>query len=79
MARISKENIEKIEKNRNRVHDKVACTYSVFTDEYGNKMFQIDTYGSKTRECKGKISQSIQFDKQTALELIKILTKEYNL
>ncbi|MCM1270481.1 MAG: methionyl-tRNA formyltransferase [Ruminococcus flavefaciens] len=72
MALITKDNIKKIEKDRNSVHNKVRATYTVFTSG-GKKYFQIDTYGSTTRELKNQISQSIQVDEDMAKELIKLM------
>ena len=66
----------KLEKQRNSVHREVDYTYTVFDDSMGNKIFQIDTYGSPDREIKGKVSQSIQLDKESAEELIKIIKEE---
>lgn len=78
MALITKNNIKKIDKDRNSVHSKVRATYTVFTSE-GEKYFQIDTYGSPTREMKDKISQSIQIDKETAKELIKLMIDVFDI
>lgn len=78
MALIEKMKFSKITKDRIRVHEPAEATYSVFSDG-NNTYFQIDTYGSDSRKDKGKISQSIQIDKETALELIQILQKELNL
>lgn len=78
MARINLENIKKIEKNRNTIHDKVYTTYTVF-DTDGNRYVQIDTYGKIERENPEKISQSIQFDKQTAKFIVELLKKEFNM
>ncbi len=78
MALITKDNIKKIDKDRNSVHSKVRATYTIFTSD-GEKYFQIDTYGSPTREMKGKISQSIQIDKETAKELIKLMMNEFDI
>lgn len=72
MALITKDNIKKLDKDRNSVHNKVRATYTTFTSD-GKKYFQIDTYGSPTREIKDKISQSIQLDEETAQELIKLM------
>ena len=44
-----------------------------------DKYFQIDTYGSSTREMKDKISQSIQVDKEMAKELIKLLMDTFEI
>ena len=55
-----------------------AASYSVAL--LGNEnLFQIQTYGSPERQAKGVASQTIQFDKKQAIELISILQKEFNL
>lgn len=58
---------------RNNVHQEVSCTYSIFRDVNGQQYLQIDTYGSSTRQEKGKKSQSIQFDKESIAQLMKII------
>lgn len=78
MALITKDNIKKMDKDRNCVHSKVRATYTSFTSD-GKTYFQIDTYGSPNRELKDKISQSIQVDKETAKELIKILIETFDI
>ena len=78
MALITKDNIKKIDKERNSVHNKVRATYTVFTSS-GETYFQIDTYGSATKELKDKISQSIQVDKDMAKELIKLLKNTFEI
>lgn len=63
--------------NRNfRKQSTGETTYS--TAIIGNeKLFQIQTYGSPERQIKGTASQTIQFNKQQASELIEILKKEF--
>ncbi len=78
MAQISLESIEKIEKHRNTVQEKVRTTYTVFEAD-GKKYVQIDTYGRTARENPEKISQSFQFDKETAEFLVKLLDEEFDL
>lgn len=78
MAQISLDNIKKIEKDRNVIHEKVQATYTVFEMDR-EKYVQIDTYGRINRENPGKISQSIQFDKDTAAFLVNLLKKEFEL
>lgn len=78
MAQISLESIKKIEKYRNTVHEKVHSTYTVFEMD-GEKYVQIDTYGRIDRENPEKISQSFQFDKETAEFLMKLLREEFGL
>ena len=56
----------------------MRATYTTFTS--GGKTYsQIDTYGSPNRELKDKISQSIQVDKETAKELIKIMMDTFDI
>lgn len=78
MALVEKDNIYKIEKTRNVVHQPVKATYTVF-EKAGKKFFQIDTYGSSVREMPEKISQSIQIDKSMAEYLIQLLKDIYRL
>ena len=78
MAQIDIDTIKKVEKERNMVHSKVEATYTVF-NENGEKYVQIDTYGRPGREIPGKISQSIQFDRESAIYLIQLLIDEFGL
>ena len=78
MSRIAAKEMKKWEKDRNYVHDVVEATYSVFVED-GERFFQIDTYGKPGRAIPGKISQSIQFDEQSARQLVALLAKELNL
>lgn len=78
MAQVSLESIKKIDKNRNTVHEKVHATYTAFELD-GEKYVQIDTYGRIDREYPEKISQSIQFDKETAEFLVNLLKNEFDL
>lgn len=78
MAQIDINKIEKLTKDRNTIHDKVYTTYFSF-DSYGTHYVQIDTYGRSDRELPGKISQSIQFDKETAAYIVNLLKREFDL
>ena len=78
MARLDLETIKQVEKERISVHTKVTTTYSVF-EEDGNRYVQIDTYGKSNRAIPEKISQSIQFDKESAEFLVKLLINEFDL
>lgn len=78
MAQIDIRTIERLNKERNTIHEKVYATYSTF-DSYCEHYVQIDTYGRSDREQPGKISQSIQFDKETASYLVDLLKKEFDL
>lgn len=76
MARITLDNCSKIHKERNSVHEVVRSTYTVFLTEDGTRYFQLDTFGTTTRENPKKISQSIQIDTTTARRLIELLKTE---
>ena len=70
--------VEKWDKeNRNfRKQDVRETSYST-TEICGEKLFQIQTYGSEGSTSGTK--QTLQFDKKRAAELIEILEKEFNL
>lgn len=78
MAQIDINRIEKLNKERNTIHDKAYTTYSSF-DSCGRHYVQIDTYGRSDREQPRKISQSIQLDKETASYLVDLLKREFDL
>lgn len=75
MVDVSQMNYE--EKERNVVHDPVQATYTVFEKD-GKKYFQIDTYGRPNRDIPGKISQSIQIDRKSAIHLIELLASVFS-
>ena len=76
MAQIDINKIEKLSKDRKTIHEKVYTTYSSF-DSDGSHYVQLDTYGRSDREIPGKISQSIQFDRETAIYLVDLLKREF--
>jgi len=78
MAQINLDNIKKIEKQRNAIHEKVYTTYTVFEMDR-EKYVQLDTYGRIDRENPEKLSQSIQFDKKTAQFIVDVLISEFEL
>ena len=78
MAQLNIQKIQKIEKHRNTIHEKVYATYTIFTKDEAT-YFQIDTYGKEDRQIPEKISQSLQLDRETARFLVDELTKEFDL
>lgn len=77
MALISSNKIIKINKN-SRVQKETECTYNVFNADE-TKYIQFDTYGTSERKSESKSSQTIQFNKETAEHIIRILKTEFNL
>jgi hypothetical protein len=58
-------------------HTYADCTYSIVTDNQGQRYLQLDTYGSNTRKILGKKSQSIRFSQEAIVELKEILEKNF--
>ena len=55
----------------------VVARVKVFHTEGDSAIVQIDTHGSADRELPGKQSQTIQFGRETAQHLHKILSDTY--
>ena len=76
MAQLDISSMKKVEKQHNTIHSKVTSTYTIF-EMYGKKYVQIDTYGNSDREMPEKISQSFQFDRETAKFITKLFIDEF--
>lgn len=62
---------------RNSIHDAIDAKYAIVrTDD--RTFVQIDTFGRDSREIPGKKSQTIQLDKHSGLQLIKILKEAFH-
>ncbi|MGW4273794.1 hypothetical protein ACWEGQ_15840 [Streptomyces seoulensis] len=59
-----------------RLHGPVTCGYRTFTVD-GQRVLQLDTYGSTERQILDKISQSVQLDVDSARELLKIIEESF--
>ena len=70
-------NFEKEERTFNR-QSIARTTYSTGCP-YGEKIFQINMYGTKWRECPHQASQIIQLDKTSASELVDLLKNYFDL
>lgn len=74
MARII--SLERAEMNRFQLHDEVDA--KIFIQDYdGRKLLQISTYGRDSRQDRGKLSQTVQFDERAARELFSIMKSEF--
>jgi hypothetical protein len=65
--------IEPSPKERQGLHKPTRCLYSVVQTDSGERLLQLDTYGSEEREHPEKISQSLQFDRAGASQLFQLL------
>jgi hypothetical protein len=74
MALIS--SFSQIESDVSRVHGPVECGYRTFERD-GDQYLQLDTYGSKERQIRGKTSQTLQLNRSGAAELKRILSKAF--
>ena len=78
MVQIKLRSIEKIEKQRNTIHEEVSTAYTVFEYE-GEKYIQFDTYGKNGRKNPEKISQSIQLNRESGKFIVDLISKEFDL
>ena len=67
-----------LDSERSSLHEEVEARYSVFERD-GQGFVQINTYGRADREIPGKVSQSIQLDRQGAEALVGILQKAFGI
>lgn len=59
-----------------RIHDPVVCGYRWF-DVDGQRILQLETYGSDDRKMPGKVSQSLQLDEGAARELKRLIERAF--
>ena len=57
-------------------HTEVEGSYSII-DLDGEKFLQIDTYGSKQRQDKGKMSQSLRLSQESIKQLLEIIKANF--
>lgn len=57
-------------------HSECACEWH-FSDRDGSRVVQLDSYGSEVRKLQGKLSQTLQFDREQALALIEVLGRAF--
>lgn len=55
---------------------RIPCKYIV-TEFAGKRLLQLNTYGSSNREIPNKLSQTLQFDENAALQLYQMLKSEF--
>ena len=64
-------------KDKQGVHEETECSYTIFSDDQGNRFLQLDTYGSPGRKLTGKVSQTLQFDVQAASHLKRLIEETF--
>jgi hypothetical protein len=67
--------LERTPPTRNQLHVETDSTYKIF-EVGGETYLQINTFGSRARECRDHPSQTLQFDFHGLLKLRDILERE---
>lgn len=57
-------------------HSECACEWRL-SHRDGVLVVQLDSYGSEVRKFRGKLSQTLQFDREQALALIEVLGRAF--
>ncbi|WP_406436311.1 hypothetical protein OHB00_20255 [Streptomyces sp. NBC_00631] len=70
------EKFESVTSDIQKMHGPVTCGVRSFAVD-GQRILQLDTYGSADRQIHGKISQSVQLNITGARELIKIIEQVF--
>lgn len=55
----------------------VDCYYNIIEDSGGTRLIHLSTFGSDHRQSKPKSSQSIQLDRDMAVQFIEVLLKAF--
>ncbi|HWM81804.1 MAG TPA: methionyl-tRNA formyltransferase [Pseudolabrys sp.] len=64
-------------RQRYTTHQEIDAEYLCFQKD-GKRLIQIDTFGRTTREQPGKLSQTIQLDKESGFKLYQILKNHFD-
>lgn len=79
MAYISNKTLKKSQDNMGlKKHNKVESNYWIFDTDDGEKIIQINTYGSDDRKIKGKMSQAIQLNDKVLNRILSDMNSMYN-
>ncbi|NVK47440.1 MAG: hypothetical protein HWE33_14155 [Rhodobacteraceae bacterium] len=54
----------------------LVCKY-IATNQNGRRILQLNSYGSDERDVPGKLSQTLQFDEDSAAQLYAVLKAEF--
>lgn len=72
--------LEQDDRSNSRPHPtEVDCRWQIISGPGGPVLFQLSTYGSDDRESEPKVSQTIQFDRETAAQLVARLRDAFDL
>jgi uncharacterized protein (DUF1810 family) len=69
--------LEPSQKERTTVHRPTRCLYAIVEGDAGQRYLQLDTLGSEERQFTEKVSQSVQFDRKAAEQLLQLLRQTF--
>jgi HNH endonuclease len=69
--------LEQSSKDRQSVHRPTRCLYTIVEGPEGQRFLQLDTVGSDNRDMPEKVSQSIQFDREAAGQLLVLIRSTF--
>lgn len=69
--------IERTTKDRQTIHRTTRCICAIVEGPDNARVVQLDTFGSEDREFTEKVSQSVQFDRHGADQLIAIFREAF--
>jgi hypothetical protein len=75
MALVTK--VDWVPKDRIRLHSETTCHACSYDSPTGEKILQLDTHGSSTRQIIGKVSQTLQFDEAGAKQLLVVVKRAF--
>jgi hypothetical protein len=61
-----------------RIHSETRARYSQFSI-HGERFVRIETFGSEDRIVNGVANQNIQFNREIAIELVRLLRGTFNI
>ncbi|EFQ84269.1 hypothetical protein HMPREF0063_10985 [Aeromicrobium marinum DSM 15272] len=74
MARLR--SMQHVSADRISLHQETDCGWRSFQAD-GERILQLDTYGSDGRAISGKVSQSVQLDQAHAQQLVDIIRQTF--
>jgi hypothetical protein len=69
--------LNQVTKDRQSAHSEVEATVGMVTARNGRRYIQIDTVGAPDRARAGQINQTIQFNEDSASELLALIRATY--
>ncbi len=59
------------------MHAPTRCLYAIVEGDDSQRYVQLDTFGSEGRQFTDKVSQSVQFDRHAAKQLLEVIRQTF--